>query len=118
MSFVNSIEIIDIAYRRGDTKPLQFSAFDVNGEADITGFTFLMTVNTEKNPTDDTNEVFQMIGEIVQVNPGILEFPPAPGDTDIAIQTYYYDIQVTDDQSKIHTPVTGKFKITQDITKD
>jgi hypothetical protein len=43
-------------------------------------------------------------------------FYPTVTNVDL-VGDYYYDIEVVDDSGYKHTPVEGKIKFTQDITK-
>lgn len=101
---------------RGDTDPFVFN-ISKDGEAvDITGSTFLLSVNVSATPEID-DYTFQLVG-VVKPSPavGIVSFtPPSPATVDL-VGTYYYDVQMTTG-SAIKTIVTGKIVFGQDITK-
>lgn len=104
---------------RGDTLADRFTVTDVDGNpVDITSWTFQLTLSTEKNPVDDTNQVVQIDGVITNAAAGEVEFP---WDTTKANRTpgnYYYDIQYVTDSAAIFTVEKGTYKFTQDINKD
>lgn len=109
---------IDLERYRGDTVPDSFTIKDSTGTVvNITGYSFLMTVNSDKNPADATNEIYQLTGSITDAPNGVVEFEPSAVQADQPPGTLYYDIQMTDASSKISTIVKGKLKYLQDITK-
>ncbi len=108
----------EICWGRGDSDAKGFIIQDSNGVAiDITGFSFQMTVNTEKDPTDQVNEQFTIVGVIGVATDGTVSFAPTVTDTDITPGIYFYDIEQTDAASRIKTVIKGKVSIIQDITK-
>ncbi len=113
----------DIDWYRGDSYPLELTIKDkTSGLAvDLTGFTFLFTVNAEQKPTDITNQLFQTVGVVDPdqvTNKGKVVFTPIIADTTVAdIATYYYDIQLSYAADKPRTIKKAKFKLLQDITK-
>ena len=112
-------ELTDIEYVRDDTEPITISIKTVAGApVDITGWTFKMTVNTEKSPADDANQVFEIDG-VLDDDPltGIVSFNPGEGLI-TQVGTFYYDIERVNAAGKRKTIRNGyKFKVAQDITK-
>jgi hypothetical protein len=107
-----------ISRYRGDTAADEFTIVDEDGAAvDITGYSFVLTVNTLKNPPDDTTELYAIAGDIVDAPNGVVEFVPTDIQADQNPGKYYYDVQMTDAQSRIRTVVKGTYKYTQDISK-
>ena len=110
----------DITWYRGDSYPIEITIKDGDEVAiDITGYSFLMTVDSKKDPpAGDATKIFEVVG-VLDADPttGKVSFTPSASDTDISKATYYYDIQMTDASSNIRTIVKNKFKIVQDITK-
>lgn len=118
--FANEEDIaeINLIRARGDTTGDVFEVKDKDEAAlDITGYSFLLTVNTSKTPTDITNQRYSLTGNITDAVSGVVEFAPDAVEADQAPGTYYYDIQMTDLGGKISTKVKGKYKYIQDITK-
>lgn len=91
------------------------------------------TVKSTKSSTDDTTALFQK--EITTSNvPGVgvitddgagdgiaaVRFELVNADTILLVneKTYYYDIQVLTNTSKIYTPETGRIKLEPERTKD
>lgn len=118
----------DVERRRGDTKTFSIRLKDSSGNAlDVTGYTALLTINTDKAPDIDSSpqvgtQVFQAVG-VAGSSPGtdgVLSFPMAQfgGSPYVDVGSYFYDVQVTDSVGEIFTPLIGKFKVIQDITKN
>lgn len=108
----------DLERRRGDTYA---DEFQIESETtglviDITSYTFLLTVDPEKRPVDDTNNLFQLTGTITDAATGLVEFAPTAVQTD-ELGTYYYDAQLTTPAGRIRTFEFGKYKFVQDVTK-
>lgn len=103
---------------RGDTASDIINVTDANGDAiDVTGYTFYLTVNTERNPTDDSNQLFQITGTIVGSPINTVFFTPSSVQADQTPGRYYYDIQMEDSSGRIKTLQKGTYKFLQDITK-
>lgn len=113
----------DIEWYRGDSYPLEITIKDkaTSLPIDLTGYTFLFTVNSEQNPMDGTNQLFQIAGVVdpdQALNIGKVSFTPEIADTATAnIGTYYYDIELSYAVDRPRTIKKAKFKIVQDITK-
>ena len=107
-----------ICWGRGDSDPKGFIIQDSAGVAvNITGFSFKLTVNSEKSPSDQVNEQFTITGVITDATNGKVSFAPTTTDTAITPATYFYDIEQTDQSGAISTLIVGKALIVQDITK-
>lgn len=101
---------------RGDTKRIVYTVKDVDGiPIDVTGWSFLFTVNTERNPTDSTSQVAQIPATIDDAVNGRIHFPFS-GVT-IGAGSYHYDIQATDGNGETETLEKSVLEIRQDITK-
>lgn len=113
----------NIEWSRGDSFPMGIRVKDkFTGEyIDITGYTFLFTVNPNENPIDDNDQLFQVIGAVDpdQVNNrGWVYFTPEIADTAAAdIKLYYYDIQMSYMVGRPRTVAKFEFDLVQDITK-
>ena len=107
----------DIIRHRGDTRRLIYTIMDADGVAiDITNWTFKLTVNSEENPTDISNQVDQVAGVITDAAAGKVKFTPSSTMVETA-GTFYYDIEAVDTSGGITTLAKGKFLLIQDITK-
>ncbi len=107
-----------ICWGRGDSDPKGFIIQDSEGVAvDVSGFSFKLTVNSEKAPADQVNEQFTITGVLIDAPNGRISFAPTITDTDITPTTYFYDIEQTDGAGAISTLIVGKAIIVQDITK-
>ena len=86
---------------------------------DITGCTFIMTVDSEKDPPDDTTKLFEVVG-VVDADPltGKVSFTPTEVNTAQEPEKYYYDVQGVGGILGVkRTVLKDAFIITQDITK-
>ena len=105
---------IDICITRGDSTIMTFQMQDENGnDLNIAGRTYIFTVNAEEEPTDNSQELFNLSGS--EVTP-LVSFTPSVIDTDLAPGDYFYDLQETDGAA-LRTVVKGVFTVKQDITK-
>jgi hypothetical protein len=59
----------------------------------------------------------QLVGVIISGPLGTVEFSPTVLEADVTPGKYFYDIQMTDGDAKIHTVDTGSYIFKQDITK-
>lgn len=108
----------EICWGRGDSDAKGFIIQDSDGVAiDISGFSFKLTVSSDRDPTDQANEQFTIVGVIGIAANGTVSFAPTITDTDITPGTYFYDIEQIDGASAIKTVIKGRVKIIQDITK-
>lgn len=103
---------------RGDTAPDEFtvSVKRTRKGANITGCSFKMTLSTVPEPTDQSTQVYQLEGSLINPETGVVSFSPTEDQSNI-IGYFYYDIQMTDTYGKIRTLVKGTYEYTQDITK-
>jgi hypothetical protein len=115
-------EINLCARARGDTYAIvvQLTDGDVAGNPpiDITGWSFLLTVDPSPDPADALSNLFQLVGTIVDAPNGKVRFGPlsAP-QADQEPGTYYYDVQATNTVPEIRTVLRGEWPVVQDITK-
>ena len=100
---------------RGDDYDNLIQVVDGNGAAiPLTTETFVLTVNSEECPTDDTNQLYTVSGTITDAPNGRVSFADA-GAVDVGI--YHYDIQMVDALGKKRTIAKDYYIITQDLTK-
>jgi hypothetical protein len=115
----------EICWARGDTKPRVFTIRDSAGVAlDISGSTFKMTVNTDKDPSVAVpgTELFSVAGTFVTDGTnGQVQFAPTPVGWADGLPslptTVFYDIEETDGATAVDTLIKGKVKIIQDVSK-
>lgn len=108
-----------ITRKRGDTAPDALTVVDSAGAPrDLTGFSFKLTVNSTRNPTDATAQLAQLTG-IIDADPttGRVLFPWSALAADQVPGKYWYDIQQTDASGFILTIAKNKYVFQQDITK-
>jgi hypothetical protein len=113
---------VHIAYKRGDSRAIVFQLTNaVTGAAlDLTGWTVpVLAVDSKKDPTDELTQLFKVTGTISSPpTDGQIAFSPTTVQTDETPGNYFYDAQALDSSGGLLTFVEGKFKLTQDITKD
>ena len=107
-----------IERKRGDTYADEFT---VKSKAtglpiNITGYTFLMTLDSEKNPSSNTNNLYQLVGTILDAPGGRVEFAPSALQAD-HLGAYYYDVQMIDGAGRKRTIESDTYIYKQDITK-
>ena len=107
-----------ISFFRGDTHPVVY--FLINKKTkeaiDIAGYTFKLTVSTEKNPVDETSKKFFIDGVIDDASEGRFSFTPT-AEQNSTVGTFYFDIQMFYGGSYRKTIMKDKYVITQDIGK-
>jgi hypothetical protein len=127
MASVGAPTECDIERRRGDTKDISIRLKDSDGNIlDVTGYSALLTINTDKAPDPESSpqvgsQIFQATGTPNSPGTdGILRFDFAAFGASpyVPVGSYFYDVQVTDAAGEIITPLIGKFKVVQDITKN
>lgn len=103
---------------RGDTTPDTMSLTNSKTRAvvNITGCTFKMTLSTVPDPVDESTQVYQLTGTIVNAEKGVVEFAPTKTQAD-KVGYFYYDIQMTDTLGRDLTLVKDTYLFIQDITK-
>lgn len=96
---------------RGNTTPWKFIYKEDGVAADITGYTFTLTVDTEENPEDPSaTQVFEIAGVITSAADGEFEFRPSTANMTLDAGTYYYEVNVNDG-SYDTTIVSGELEI-------
>ena len=106
---------MNITRVRGDNYDNLIQVVDGTGTAiSLTSETFILTVNSEECPTDNTNEIFSVAGVVTDAANGRVSFAD-DGTTDIG--TYHYDIQMIDTSGRRRTIAKDYYIVTQDITK-
>ena len=107
----------DITRSRGDTYGDVFVLKKKGRPVDINGFTFVLTVDPSATPETSANNLFSLTGVMIDGVNGKVEFAPTAQQANQTPGTYYYGIQLTDTYGRIRTVQSGKYTITQDITK-
>ena len=109
---------IDLCITRGDTTPWTFTVKDSAGAVvDITGFTYLLTVDPSDEPTGSGNNLFQLTGTVAVGTDGVVQFQLSVSLSNQTPDEYFYDLQQTDGALKVRTIANGGFEFKQDITK-
>ena len=118
------LEGAELDRKRGDTAPDRIVAIDPTTELplDNTGFTYLMTLNTEKDP--DPSAIPPIGVELAQLsgNPGgvdgSVEFLWNALAADQEVGLYWYDIEQTDTGGNVLTIAKNIYRIHMDVTKN
>lgn len=86
----------DVVRYRGDTFPEEFRLVDNTGTPiDITGRSFVLTVNPAEAPVDDTNDLYALTATITDAEAGLYEFPISALQADAAAGDYFFNIKMT-----------------------
>jgi hypothetical protein len=108
-----------LCWARGDNDPRVFTIRDSNGAAvDISTWTLSMAVNTDKDPTDTTNEIFSVAGVFVtDGTDGQISFTPPAFSLDAVTAGLkaFYDINRL--TPSIKTLVKGNVQFVMDVDK-
>lgn len=111
---------VDLCFSRGDTVTFSFTIREGTPPTpiDITGSSFLLTVDPSPAPTGSGNNLFQLTGAIIgAATDGTFAFQPTAVQMNQTPSVYFYDVQWTDASSEIRTVISGQFEIQQDVTK-
>lgn len=108
----------DITRKRGDTYADEFTikSAATGAAINITGYTFLLTVDPTKAPTTNAANLYQLTGTILDAAAGRVEFAPNSTQAN-QVGTFYFDVQMVDGAGRKRTIDSGKYKYEQDITK-
>lgn len=107
---------INIKRKRGDTSPDVFQVSKSRVPTNLTGCTFKLTLNSHRNPVDDTTQLYQIVGVLEDVLTGLVSFTPTLEQAD-NVGYFFYDVQMTDSYNVVQTLVEGSYTYSQDITK-
>lgn len=104
--------------RRGDTYADEFTIRTKRTKTPInlTGYTFLMTVDSREFPSDISTQQFQMTGTIINAVQGRVEFAPTEEQAN-RVGNFFYDVQIVDGLGRKRTIAAGPYDMIQDITK-
>lgn len=107
-----------ITRRRGDTyaDEIVVKSKATGLPINITGYSFTMTLDPKKDPTDASGNIYSLTGVIVDAAAGRVEFSPSAMQAD-QVGVFYYDIQMTDGAGRKRTVALDKYTYTQDISK-
>lgn len=107
-----------IKRRRGDTTRIRVCVKGLLGaEEDISGASFRFTVNRHPYPAGAGEQVFQVLGDVIDPVAGIVEFPIEDGNEQHA-GFFYFDVEMIDPAGLVNTILFGWYHVQQDITKD
>lgn len=111
--------MVAITRTRGDTyaDELVIKSKKTKLPIDITGYTFTMTLDPEKEPIDATNNLYSLTGVILDAAAGRVEFAPTEIQADQLPGTYYFDVQMIDGAGRKRTIELDKYTYKQDISK-
>jgi len=103
---------------RGDTHaiPRTMRSKRTGAIINITGYSFKLSVDTLKNPTDEVTQVFKLTGAITNAALGEYQFSPNASQAD-NVGAMFYDIEVTDASGAIETVEKDTYTVSQDLTK-
>lgn len=117
-----AVSQVDLCRTRGDTSTFTVTiTTDGTTPIDVTGFTFLFTVDLNPDPLDSADNLFQLsVGSGITLSDptnGVITLGITEVQADQTPDVYFYDLQMTDTGSLITTILKGEYEVVQDITK-
>ena len=111
--------IIDLKFTREDGFPFSFTLSQGTPPViiDLTGSTFLLTVDLQPFPPDAVNNLFQLSENNTPGPTGVVQFLPTQANMDQTPTVYFYDVQWTDAAGNVRTAIAGQFEIVGQITQ-
>jgi hypothetical protein len=112
-----------IERKRGDTAPDKITIMDFDNPGsplDITGFAYLFTINSVKDPDPSIpygDEKLQLIGTIPLGTDGIVLFNWNTTNANQEPRQYWYDVQQIDLSGTVKTIVKNTYTFYQDVSK-
>ncbi len=111
--------MVTITRKRGDTYADEIT---VKSKAtglpiNIAGYSFTMTLDPLKDPLTAANNLYSLVGTIIDAPAGRVEFAPSALQADQPPGVYYYDVQMIDGAGRKRTIALDKYKYEQDISK-
>jgi hypothetical protein len=108
----------NIERKRGDTYANEWviKSRSTGLPVNITGYSFLLTVDPSPGPGGSATNLFQIVGNIVDAAAGRVEFAPSALQAD-NIGSFFYDVQMIDGAARKRTFDSGTYLLKQDITK-
>jgi len=101
---------------RGDSWTFEITIQDQNNQAiDISSNEYWLTLKSDIDQTDD-NAALQL-GPVSGGLAGIVTISATPLQTEIAPQSYKYDLQEVTSEGKVNTLLLGKVKVVKDVTR-
>lgn len=109
---------MDLTRKRGDTyaDEIVLQSRSTGAAINITGCSFVLTVDPHQYPTDAAANLFALDGTILDAAAGRVEFAPSSGQAN-QVGSYWYDIQMTDAVGRKRTILSGRYTFVQDIGK-
>lgn len=107
-----------LSRKRGDTyaDEFVFKSATTGLPLNVAGYTFLLTVNSDKQPIDISTQKYELTGTILDAPNGRVEFAPTAMQADL-VGNFFYEVQMTDTSNRKRTIISDKYVYTQDITK-
>lgn len=107
-----------ITRKRGDTYADEFiiKSKETGLPLNITGYSFLMVLDPESSPATSANNLYQIVGSVINGPAGLVEFAPSALQAD-QLGAYFFDIQMIDGAGRKRTIESDSYIYKQDITK-
>ena len=110
----NTVTICNVERRRGDDYDHEIVVTDGNGKPlTLTTETFRLGISSTEEPTG-APDILDAAGTITDAANGEVAFTIPDS---IALGDYFYDIEMTQVDSKKRTIMAGQWNLTQDISK-
>ncbi len=106
--------VINICITRRDSFVYGFLLEDADGPIDLTGSTFLHTVNPQAD--GGGTDLFALPAFNTLDATGLVQFLPSVVDLTVAVAKYFHDIEWTNAASRVRTVIKGFYDIGDDIS--
>lgn len=107
---------LDICRSRGDTFPFDLTITLDATAVDITGNTFVLTVDPSPAPADALGNLFANVPAIQDAPGGVIRVTLSLVEADQTPSTYFYDLQMTSGIA-VRTIAKGEWVVEQDVSK-
>lgn len=107
----------ELSIFRGDTESIGVTITDSAGATvNITGYTFFFTVKGDESDGDASALISTDVATHTDPVNGVTAISLPAGSTNIAIGTWFYDLQMKDIGGNITTLLKGDFVVKKDIS--
>lgn len=117
-SYSVEAERVDLSMTSGDDETFSITYKDEQGNVrDISGWTFWLTVKSDRSDTDGNAVVQKTVTSHVDAANGETEITLTASDTDGLSGAYWYDMQRKDSSGNVKTFMLGRLIIEEDVTE-
>lgn len=100
---------MDLERNRGNTFADNFTIKKNDELLPLANHTFVLSINPEKEPEDNSNDLYSINGVITSYQDSTVEFVPTPAQADQTPARYFYSLLMTDDVGRVKTIAKGAY---------